>query len=70
MVDLVDKEILLSIDFPRLMMLKFNNNNNNKDNNNNNNNNNNKNLIIWKAFECFGQAKSPNNQFWHPIRIN
>ena len=64
MVDLVDKEILLSIDFPRLMMLKFNNNNN-KDNNNNN-----KNLIIWKAFECFGQAKSPNNQFWHPIRIN
>ena len=45
MVDLVDKEILLSIDFPRLMLLKFNNNNN-KDNNNNNNNNNNKNLII------------------------
>ena len=44
MVDLVDKEILPSIDFPRLMMLKFNNNNN-KDNNNNNNNNN-KNLII------------------------
>ena len=46
MVDLVDKEILLSIDFPRLMLLKFNNNNNKDNNNNNNNNNNNKNLII------------------------